>query len=485
MSRGWGSRAVLAAAVIALVLVATASAVPHPPIQISADTYTNATSQHATQPEPDSYAWGNTIVAVSQTGRFFDGGASNVAWSTSTNGGATWTTGNLPGTTIYEGGPWARVSDPSIAYDAMHNVWLAQTLAIDASATGRAVIVNRSTNGGLTWSNPITIAQTATNFFDKNWIACDNHVGSPFYGRCYAEWDDNTLGNRLLMSTSADGGLTWGPAIAPSGQPSGLGGQPVALPNGTLVVPYTANYGSIRAFRSTDGGASWQGAVTVATQSTHSVAGGMRDPPLPSAEVDGTGKIYVAWHDCRFRSGCASNDIVYATSIDGVTWSAVLRVPADPVTSTFDHFIPGFGADPAANSRRVAVTYYYYPETNCTAATCQLNVALMYSWNGGFTWSTPRQLAGPMNVSWIANSSQGRMVGDYVSTSFLNGEAHAVYTAARPPSGSTYDHAMYSAAFAVIGFGTAPTPGTEPMAPAKVKAPRRPPARMLELPTAN
>ncbi|HET7856907.1 MAG TPA: sialidase family protein, partial [Gaiellaceae bacterium] len=226
--------------------------------------------------------------------------------------------------------------------------------------------------------------------------------------------------------------------------------------------------------------------VLVATQSQHSVAGGMRDPPLPSAEVDGTGKIYVAWHDCRFRSGCTSNDIVYSTSIDGVNWSAVLRVPADPTTSTVDHFIPGIGADLTPNSRRIAVTYYYFPDTNCSAATCELNAALIYSWNGGFTWSTPRQLAGPMNVSWIANSSQGRMVGDYVSTSFLNGEAHAFYTAALPPSGSTYNHAMYSAGFPVIGFGTAPTPGTEPMAPrVRVKAPRRPPAWMLELPTAN
>ncbi|HYZ19218.1 MAG TPA: sialidase family protein, partial [Gaiellaceae bacterium] len=258
---------------IALVLASTAAAVRHPPVQISADTYTNATSQHATQPEPESYAWGNTLVAVVQTGRFFDGGASNVAWSTSTDGGATWTTGNLPGTTIYQGGPWARVSDPSVAYDAMHDVWLAQTLGLDASPTGRAVIVNRSTNGGLTWGNPTTIAQTATNFFDKNWIACDNYASSPFYGTCYAEWDDSTLGNRLLMSRSTDGGLTWGSALAPAGLPSGLGGQPVALPNGTVVVPYTANYGSIGAFRSTDGGASWSSSVFVATQSQHSVAG--------------------------------------------------------------------------------------------------------------------------------------------------------------------------------------------------------------------
>ena len=40
-----------------------------------------------------------------QTGRVFDGGASNIAWATTTNAGRTWTTGNLPATTIHEGGP--------------------------------------------------------------------------------------------------------------------------------------------------------------------------------------------------------------------------------------------------------------------------------------------------------------------------------------------------------------------------------------------
>ena len=49
--------------------------------QISSDPYTNTDSQHATQVEPDSFAFGNTIVAVVQTGRFFNGGASNICWS--------------------------------------------------------------------------------------------------------------------------------------------------------------------------------------------------------------------------------------------------------------------------------------------------------------------------------------------------------------------------------------------------------------------
>src|SRR5437867_3549359 len=70
-------------------------------VRLSTDPYTNATSQHRTEVEPDTFAFGSTIVAAFQVGRFFDGGASNVGWATSTDGGATWSRGFLPATTSF------------------------------------------------------------------------------------------------------------------------------------------------------------------------------------------------------------------------------------------------------------------------------------------------------------------------------------------------------------------------------------------------
>ena len=67
--------------------------------QVSSDPYTNSTSQHAAQVEPDSFSSGSTIVAATQTGRYTDGGASNICWATSTNSGASWVNGCLPGIT--------------------------------------------------------------------------------------------------------------------------------------------------------------------------------------------------------------------------------------------------------------------------------------------------------------------------------------------------------------------------------------------------
>src|SRR5919201_1653212 len=117
--------------------------------KLSTDPFTNTSSQHRTQVEPDSFAFGSTIVAAFQSGRFFDGGASDIGWATSTDAGGTWKHGFLPRITKYQGaGPYDRASDPSVAYDAAHQVWLIQSLALreTPSVSGAAVVVSRSSD---------------------------------------------------------------------------------------------------------------------------------------------------------------------------------------------------------------------------------------------------------------------------------------------------------------------------------------------------
>jgi hypothetical protein len=447
---------------------------------ISSDPYTNSSSQHRTQLEPDSFGYGNTVVATFQTGRFFDGGASNIGWATTTNAGRTWTTGVLPGTTIYEGGPWARISDPAVAYDPLHNVWMISTLAINAQVSGAAVLTSRSTDGGLTWGQPVTTSLSSGTFYDKNWITCDTWSQSPHYGNCYQEWDDS----RLTMSTSSDGGLTWGtPKFVGS---NGLGGQPVVQPNGNVIVPYEGGAG-IRSFRSIDGGTTWQATVPVASVTEHNVAGNLRTSPLPSAEVAGDGKVYVAWQDCSFRSGCTANDIVYSTSTDGIAWTAKTRVPIDLTTSGVDHFIPGLAVDrsTSGNTTRLALGYYYYPVAACTVSTCELTVGFVSSLDAGTTWTQPRRVAGPINLAWIASTNQGVMVGDYMSTSFAGGPlAFPVFAVAKAKTGTVFDERAYSARFDVT------VPSDKPLVrtrrdPVLYRKHSRPPEEYEPLPIPN
>jgi hypothetical protein len=399
---------------------------------VSQDPFTNTDSYHATEVEPDTYAFGTTIVSDFQVGRFTDGGASDIGYATSVDSGHTWTNGILPSLTIYStpAGIYKRATDPAIAYDAKHNVWMAITLDSKASFgfTGNAVSVSRSTDGGLTFGAPVIVKAGTTNF-DSTWGSCDSWPSSPNYGNCYVEWDDFGLGNILHMSRSTDGGLTWTDSTVPANTVV-IGGKPVALPNGNVVVPIDDGFTtSVQSFVSTNGGVSYTGPTTVSAISTIHPAGNIRELPIPSAGVDASGKVYVTWPDCRFRSGCPSNDIVMSTSTNGTTWTPVVRVPIDPVTSTADHFLAGIAVDTAA-SGHIGVVYYFYPVANCTSSTCKLEVGYTSSADGGATWSPAVQLAGAFHLTGLPNTSQGYMVGDYNSADFIAGGAHTVFAIA-------------------------------------------------------
>jgi len=438
-----------AIAVFALLVTAGTLAAQVPLTQISTDTFTNSTSQHATEVEPASYSVGSTIVTLFQMGRFFDGGASDIGFSTSTNGGTTWTNGALPGITKIQGsGNYDRASDPSVTYNFKYKLWLAEVLALSnvGGAHGAAVLVSSSIDG-ITWNNPATVSVVESGgFYDKPWIGCDNHAASPFYGNCYVEWDDFNLFDRIEMSTSTDGGKTWSAKKNTSGQFSGNGGLPLVQPNGTVIVPIDDPFlSSVLAFKSTNGGTSWSAPVTVTSIFEHGVAGGMRALPLVAAQMDAAGTVYVVWADCRFRSGCSSNDIVMSTSSDGTTWTAPARIPIDPVTSTVDHFTPGLAVEPgtAGSAAHLALTFYYFPKANCTSA-CNLSVGFIPSKNGGATWGMGKTLTQGINPSWLPSTTSGLMVGDFMTAGFPAGKVHGVFASAQAPVGSTFNEAMFT-----------------------------------------
>jgi hypothetical protein len=335
-------------------------------------------------------------------------------------------------------------------------------------------MVSRSTDGGLSWSTPVTVAATGV-FYDKNWTACDNSPDSPFYGHCYTEFDNASIGDLELMSTSADGGLSWGTPTPTADNVHGLGGQPVVQPNGRVVVPFEG-FNGIRAFTSDDGGATWKASVLISFRSAHRVPG-VRTSQLPSAEINRNGTVYVVWQDNRFEPLGNANDIVLSTSADGTTWSPVSRIPLDPVGSNVDHFIPGIAINPtsAGGHTQLGLTYYFDTVPSCTGTACQIQVGFSSSLDNGQTWSTPQVLTDPMQLGWLAPTTQGFMVGDYISTSFLAGQQRVMGVFAigfAPSSDGVLNEPMYAGleklraglnhtrSNSVLFNGTAATPST-------------------------
>ncbi len=414
--------------------------------RLSADATANPRGQHETAVEPDSFAWGATVVTAFQLGRIRSGAASAIGWATSTDAGRTWRRGILPALTAYSlpPGPETAASDPTVAYDALHGIWLIASLTLEPSSSH--VSVSRSSDG-VSWSAPVTAASGAV--LDKDWIACDNQAASPRRGRCYDTFSDDA-NNQTLVNWSDDGGLTWSTPVRAASIL--VGTQPVILPNGTLVIvagDYNGEQGltgAIDALVSPDGGLSYT--RTTIAQLQANPAGSLRAISLPSVAEDAAGKIYAVWDDCRFRPGCTGNDLVLTSSTDGLSWTPPARIPIAPSGSSEEAFIPGLDASPQQPGR-LGLVYAYYLPGSCAGKHCLLGTAFVSSATGGASWSVPQRLdAVPMQLDWLAATSQGRMTGDYYSTSFAGNRVVPVFTLAIPPVKKHFREAIFAASLA-------------------------------------
>jgi hypothetical protein len=168
---------------------------------------------HSTQSETSVAVFGRTIVATYNAssgihlipnptgpGLVFDR-IQISGFSTSTDGGKTFTAGFFPGV---QGIPFT-FGDPSVDVDRRGNFYYAQ-LGQDVDGTG-AITVNKSSDG-INWNNAVVAA--LDNGSDKEWIA----VGpDPFRRRrdnVYVTWTSfQQTGQELRFAKSIDGGATW------------------------------------------------------------------------------------------------------------------------------------------------------------------------------------------------------------------------------------------------------------------------------------
>jgi hypothetical protein len=418
--------------------------------RLSTDPYHGTGAQAGTEVEPDSFAYGKTIVTAFQVSRFVSGGAANLGFATSRDAGRTWTTGLLPSLTLFSspGGTLDLVSDPAVAYDRAHGVWLVS--AVGADSAGTVLTISRSRNG-VDWSNPIVAARQDDGDYDKEWVTCDNWRSSRFAGRCYLSYLDFAHGG-VMTRRSTDGGRTWsaqtGWLLPPRLQNIANGVQPVVRPNGQLVIPFAVfdaaggQQNEIAALRSLDGGVSFQPPAQVAYLGALDILT-LRSPPLPSVAIGANGRIYLAWSDCRFVSECTANGIVVSQSSDGVSWTAPARIPAGGRGSTVTHLLPGVSVD----GKNVAVAYYSATQPTDCNYTCAASIEawLSLSHDNGKTWLPAQRLtSATVRANWLADTGLGRMLGDYISSSWVAGKPIAVFPLASAPSRGRFKEQIFA-----------------------------------------
>jgi hypothetical protein len=188
----------------------------------------------------------NHLIGVWQQDRWSDGGAAGQATGVSFDGGRTWlraqaTLSRCTGGNAANGGDYPRVSDPwvTIAPDgAAYQIAIAFGGSLLQPNSFGAVLVSRSADGGRTWGPATTlIRDDSSTFSDKESITADATHAS----FVYATWErlvGNGFGPTWFARTS-NGGATWEPArqiYDPGGTNSTLNNQVVVLPDGRLVL---------------------------------------------------------------------------------------------------------------------------------------------------------------------------------------------------------------------------------------------------------
>jgi hypothetical protein len=370
----------------------------------------------------------SNLVGAWQQDRWSDGGAHGLVAGSSMDGGKTWKRHKLPlsvcaGGTQANGGNYARASDPwvSISPDGTaYVISISFTGATLQPGSSGGVLVSRSRDGGVAWSEAATLIHDgASAFNDKETITADP-TDSHFV---YAVWDRLTRSNHgaAMFARTTDGGSTWETATAiydPGVGNQTLGNEIVVASDGTLVdvfeeIDNTSNnmdaIADIRMITSTDHGVTWSAPVTIA--SDQSV--GASDPNTGKLIRSGAGlaqmaagpggTLAVVWEDGRFSKG-NHDGIAYAgSSDDGAHWSK-------PVEINSVHGVSAFTPSVAVLADGTVGVSYFDFRNDVAGATLPTDYWFTSS-TDGVHWSE-QHISGPFDLA-LAPDAEGLFIGDY------------------------------------------------------------------------
>jgi hypothetical protein len=356
-------------------------------------------------------------------------GANTAYYYFSLNGGHNWIQGELTSSL----GVWG---DPCVTFDALGNLYFAH-LSWPKQAPGDwvdRIVVQKSTNGGVTWSDGVGVGHNPPKDEDKEWLTPDM-TGSVYNNNLYMAWtefdavysSDPSDSTRILFSYSTDQSANWVAPIRVSdmggncldGDSTVEGAVPAVGPNGEVYLAW-AGHGNIYFDKSLDGGVTWGSDIVIAQQA----AGWAFDVPgiyycngLPVTLCDASnspyrGNIYVVYSD---QPTTDDTDVLFVMSGDGgATWTAPRAIVAE--SGPHHQFFPWAAIDPSSGYLYVD----YYDRRYVGGDTTEVFMSI--SRDGGESW-------------WDYRVSESAFVpvdtvffGDYIGIAARDGRVYPIWT---------------------------------------------------------
>ncbi|HEY0068614.1 MAG TPA: exo-alpha-sialidase [Chloroflexia bacterium] len=286
----------------------------------------------------------NTVVIATKD--FRENNAKQVWIYSSTDGGATWPASrqlHMPGLPA----DVPNQSDPVAVARDDGRIYVSCLATNEPDRTRNGIFVTWTDDGGLTWHPSVPVYYSDSVLDDKDWFAVDNHPASLFYHDMYMAYAPD--GVDVVLQRSTDGGFTWSPRQQ-IGFDSTEFPYPVVGPDGTVYVFMMQNWGpgrtgNVQMTKSTDGGATWDAPATIA----QAVQPGSPIRPtdqfrffstLAAAVDPNSGELYVAWTDRR-NSATNGLEVLYVKGTPGGgTWTAPARLSHDAPGTVRDHITP-------------------------------------------------------------------------------------------------------------------------------------------------
>jgi hypothetical protein len=356
--------------------------------------------------------------------------------------GRTWRRATIPGLTRCTGGSADSATDPWVSAGPDGAVYFSGAgLFLSTDPSPAELVASRSDDHGRSWSPAVTFAGPSTRV-ERDVITAD--PTRP--GHAYAVWWERDpmmpfVGSAHRFARTTDGGATWSRPVTLDVAPAGALDQSaeiLVLPrNGALLALYArfelVGAGAVQklfAIRSHDLGRTWSAPVRVVSQPLAPYADPETGDALPnqdltfhSAAVGPDGTIYVAWDR---NSSATSGTIDITRSRDaGRTWRAPRPLPG----------VSAFAFEPAiaVNGRgTLGVMWYDNRNDRPGDAARTTDVWFAHSHNRGDSWRQTH-VAGPFDFRALPRPSGDLRIGEYQGLAGLGRRSFAAaFTQAAP-----------------------------------------------------